>query len=68
MGLGPGSPGSYPGLKAGAKPLSHPSIPRVKLNYELPWVLLSHLAKKGIIVSIFMGEIMHPHIGLKVSL
>ena len=27
MGLDPGSPGSYPGLKAGAKPLSHPGIP-----------------------------------------
>ena len=23
----PGSPGSHPGLKAGAKPLSHPGIP-----------------------------------------
>ena len=27
MGLDPGSPGSRPGLKAGAKPLSHPGIP-----------------------------------------
>ena len=27
MGLDPGTPGSHPGLKAGAKPLSHPRIP-----------------------------------------
>ena len=27
MGLNPGSPGSRPGPKAGAKPLSHPGIP-----------------------------------------
>ena len=27
MGLDPGTPGSCPGPKAGAKPLSHPGIP-----------------------------------------
>ena len=27
VGLNPGSPGSHPGPKAGAKPLSHPGIP-----------------------------------------
>ena len=27
MGLDPGTPGSCPGAKAGAKPLSHPGIP-----------------------------------------
>ena len=27
MGLDPGTPGSRPGLKAGAQPLSHPGIP-----------------------------------------
>ena len=27
VGLDPGTPGSRPGLKAGAKPLSHPEIP-----------------------------------------
>ena len=27
-GLDPGSPGSHPGPKAGAKPLSHPGIPQ----------------------------------------
>ena len=27
VGLDPRSPGSRPGLKAGAKPLSHPGIP-----------------------------------------
>ena len=29
VGLDPGSPGSGPGLKAGAKPLSHPGCPAV---------------------------------------
>ena len=28
VGLAPGSPGSRPGAKAGAKPLHHPGIPR----------------------------------------
>ena len=28
MGFDPGSPGSRPGPKAGAKPLRHPGIPR----------------------------------------
>ena len=28
VGLDPGTPGSCPGPKAGAKPLSHPGIPR----------------------------------------
>ena len=27
VGLDPGSPGSHPGPKAGAKPLGHPGIP-----------------------------------------
>ena len=27
VGLDPGSPGSHPGMKAGAKPLSHPGCP-----------------------------------------
>ena len=27
IGFDPGSPGSHPGLKAGAKPLSHPGCP-----------------------------------------
>ena len=30
VGLNPGSPGSHPGLKGGAKPLSHPGCPRIK--------------------------------------
>ena len=29
VGLDPGSPGSYPGPKASAKPLSHPGIPQI---------------------------------------
>ena len=30
MGLAPGSPGSHPRPKAGAKPLSHPGVPRLR--------------------------------------
>ena len=32
MGSDPGSPGSRPGPKAGAKPLRHPGIPRIRFN------------------------------------
>ena len=35
MGFDPGSPGSRPGPKAGAKPLRHPGIPIILNNYEL---------------------------------
>ena len=35
MGLDPGTPGSRPGLKADAEPLSHPGIPRI-LDSLLP--------------------------------
>ena len=28
VGLDPGTPGSLPGLKAGAQPLSHPGVPK----------------------------------------
>ena len=31
VGLNPGTPGSHPRLKAGAKPLSHPGIPLMGL-------------------------------------
>ena len=33
VGLNPGSPGSHPGRKAGAKPLSHPGILGQLMNY-----------------------------------
>ena len=32
VGLDPGTPGSCPGLKAGAKPLSHPGIPHIAIS------------------------------------
>ena len=32
VGFDPGSPGSRPGPKAGAKPLRHPRIPRLGFN------------------------------------
>ena len=34
-GLDPGSSGSLPGLKAGAKPVSHPGIPKCYFQYIL---------------------------------
>ena len=34
VGLDPGSPGSRPGPKAGAKPLRHPGIPNVLVQLE----------------------------------
>ena len=34
MGLDPGLPGSGPGLKAGAKPLSPPGIPEEKFFFK----------------------------------
>ena len=34
VGLNPGTPGSLPGLKAGAQPLSHPGIPRGKFRHN----------------------------------
>ena len=36
VGFDPGSPGSRPGPKAGAKPLSHPDIPMKKLLFDKP--------------------------------
>ena len=38
VGLDPGSPGSQPGPKAGAKPLSHPGIPDA---HVFVWMLSS---------------------------
>ena len=35
VGLHPGSPGSRPGSKAGAKPLRHPGIPQTHLLFKL---------------------------------
>ena len=34
VGLHPGTPGSRPGPKAGAKPLSHPGIPQVFAEFN----------------------------------
>ena len=36
MGFDPGSPGSCPGPKAGAKPLRHPGIPHCGFNLYFP--------------------------------
>ena len=51
-GLGPGSPGSHPGLKASAQLLSHSGIPRchgfwnchMSLNWIVPWEIPNALA------------------------
>ena len=39
VGLHPGTPGSGPGLKAGAKPLSHPGIPIKSLKKKQKQIL-----------------------------
>ena len=50
VGLHPGSPGSRPGPKAGAKPLSHMGCPRIlklkKREHSGSWVaqLVKHLS------------------------
>ena len=36
VGLDPGTPGSLPGPKAGAKPLSHPGIPKT-VTFKRVW-------------------------------
>ncbi|CAD7684769.1 unnamed protein product [Nyctereutes procyonoides] len=38
VGFDPGSPGSRPGPKAGAKPLRHPGIPGIVFLEDLPWI------------------------------
>ena len=35
VGFDPGSPGSHPGPKAGAKPLCHPGIPRLNFLIKI---------------------------------
>ena len=45
VGFDPGSPGSRPGPKAGAKPLRHPGIP--KLNFFKDFIYLFDRAIKG---------------------
>ena len=35
MGFDPGSPGSRPGPKTGAKPLRHPGIPRAQFSTQI---------------------------------
>ena len=39
VGFNPGSPGSHPGPKAGAKPLRHPGIPQHHLLKRLSFPL-----------------------------
>ena len=45
VGFDPGSPGSRPGPKAGAKPLRHPGIPDLKFKKKIffyLFVIVSH--------------------------
>ena len=39
VGFDPGSPGSRPGPKAGAKPLCHPGIPEQPAIKKIPWTV-----------------------------
>ena len=57
MGLNPGSPGSRPGPKAGAKPLSHPGIPYIPLlSQEVTDILESLDVTFKVLESIITGQ------------
>ena len=49
MGLDPRTPGSHPGLKGGAQPLSHPGIPKVVSIIRKMSCILEFDGKLGII-------------------
>ena len=68
-GLNPGSPGSGPGLKAGAKPLSHPGIPP---HGPFEWVLIllqGDPAHSLLVILLLQSRHLHPedlfHFGRK---
>ena len=44
VGFDPGSPGSRPGPKAGAKQLRHPGIPQ-HLSLNIPYLYLNNLGR-----------------------
>ena len=54
VGFDPGSPGSRPGPKAGAKPLRHPGIPPLKVypnfNYWAAFILRKKMIKSCVFV------------------
>ena len=56
VGFDPGSPGSRPGPKAGAKPLRHPGIPRIFHFLDL-FLLLSPLVAASFLRVIFTKNI-----------
>ena len=43
VGLDPWTPGSHPGPKGGAKPLSHPWIPPVEFFFACIWSFEPHM-------------------------
>ena len=52
MGLDPGTPGSGPGQKAGAQPLSHPGIPPAHfITLESSLITVSHCLYFALCVS-----------------
>ena len=50
VGLKPGSPGSCPGPKAGAKPLSHPGIPLSLISKSL-WCTITLCYKQVVMMN-----------------
>ena len=60
VGFDPGSPGSRPGPKAGAKPLHHPGIPFVGISDSMLWssvtVSFSHVFFFFNFMYLFMRE------------
>ena len=56
VGFDPGSPGSRPGPKAGAKPLRHPGIPRKEsLNINFNFLIMN----KIVLVFLYLNSIVY---------
>ena len=68
VGLNPGSPGSYPGLKADAQLLSHPGIPFFLKDFNIlgyeGFITVLYL----LIILSFLSNCNRPPTALKVSL
>ena len=57
VGLNPGSPGSRPGPKAGAKPLRHPGIPVDFFKCEKCLFLKCHIGQTMLLIyNIFLSQ------------
>ena len=60
MGLDPGTPGSHPGPKADAKPLSHPGIPKPAISCPELEHSFSQLYSQQLSAEFFFGTCSQP--------